>query len=249
MSNKIGQPKSILGSFYTHDDRSPMLYGGAPWVSFVTALQGMIPQCCPYTTDGMPTGDLYIFPYDHAQVRDSETDCHECTVHTGRMDIFNKSRKPGGKSPEISEMMKASNAIRNGNYNEIIKPAEDKKLKMGAFAKDVITKGSFITLPSNNDEVISFARHKDGKTLIFIGNRNVNRKVGARIEIPGLKPEQKFNNLLPSQNNIQGRIQNNKDGSITVELDANKACVFEIDDANIQKLSKPENILQQKYLN
>ena len=114
-------------------------------------------------------------------------------------------------------------------------------------AQDVITKGSFIILPTNNPEIIAFARHKDGKTLLFIGNRNVNQKVGGKIEIPGLKPEQKFNNLMPSYGE-ESRIQNNKNGSITVELGASRACVFEIDDAQIQELSKPENVLQQLHL-
>ncbi len=245
LNNNIGQAKSLIGSFATHDDISPMLYGGAPWVMFTTTLQSMIPQCNPYMTDGAQTGDYYIFPYDHAYVKDSETDCHEATVHTGRMDIFNKSRKPGGNCPEISEVIKAAFALRSNEYNEKINSGQT-KLKMDN-AQDVITKGSFIILPNNNPEIISFARHKDGKTLLFIGNRNVNKKVGGRIQIPGLKPEQKFQNLMPSIGE-ECKFQNNKDGSVNVELGTSRACVFEIDDADIQKLSRPENVLQQKYL-
>ena len=114
-------------------------------------------------------------------------------------------------------------------------------------AQDVITKGSFIMLPTNNDEIIAFARHKDGKTLLFIGNRNVNQKVGGKIEIPGLKQTQKFNNLMPSYGE-ECKFQNNKDGSVTVELGASRACVFEIDNAEIEKLSDPKNVMQQKFL-
>ena len=114
-------------------------------------------------------------------------------------------------------------------------------------AQDVITKGSFIILPTNNNEVIAFARHKDGKTLLFIGNRNVNNKVGARIEIPGLKPEQKFNNLMPNYGE-ECKFQNNKDGSVTVELGASRACVFEVDTQDIQQLSKESNVMQQMHL-
>ena len=115
-------------------------------------------------------------------------------------------------------------------------------------AKDVITKGSFIILPTNNPEIIAFARHKDGKTLVFIGNRNVNRAVGGKITIPGLKPEQKFNNLMPKYGE-ECKFQNNKNGTLTVELGTSRACVFEIDDTEIETLSNPENIMQQKYLN
>ena len=244
MNNQIGEAKSLIGSFATHDDRSPMLYGGAPWVMFTTTLQSMLPQVNPYMTDGVQTGDYYIFPYDHALVSETLTDNNECTVHTGRMDIFNKSRKPGGQFPEISSVVKSAFALRNNKYNEVA--AGKTKLKM-TNAQDVITKGSFIILPTNNPEIVAFARHKDGKTLLFIGNRNVNQKIGGKIEIPGLKPEQKFNNLMPS-NGEQCKFQNNKNGTVTVELGASRACVFEIDNAEIQQLSNPKNVLQQKYL-
>ena len=246
MNNEIKAPKSLIGSFATHDDVSPMLYGSAPWVMFTTILQSMLPQVNPYMTDGTQTGDFYIFPYDHALVRDTQTDNHECTVHTGRMDIFNKSRKPGGNFPQISEVVKSAFSLRNNKYNEVNKNANT-KLKM-TNAQDVITKGSFIILPTNNPEIVAFARHKDGKTLLFIGNRNVNKPVGGTIEIPGLKPEQKFQNLMPAYGE-ECKFQNNQDGSINVELGKSRACIFEIDDSNIERLSNPQNVLQQHYLN
>ena len=243
MNNSIGKTKSLIGSFATHDDVSPMIYGGVPWVMFTTILQSMLPQVNPYMTDGVQTGDFYTYPYDHALVHDSQTDNHECTVHTGRMDIFNKSRKPGGKSPEIMEVVKTAFALRDGEYNEVAKTGN--KIAMNN-ADDVITKGSFIILPSNNPEIISFARHLNGKTLLFIGNRNVNNQVGGTIEIPGLKPNQKFNNLMPTYGE-KCKIQNNKNGSVTVELGKSRALVFEIEDSDIEKLSDKENVLQQKF--
>lgn len=244
MNNEIGEAKSLLGSFATHDDKSPMLYGGAPWVQFTTTLQSMLPQVNPYITDGVQTGDYYIFPYDHALVKDTLTDNHECTVHTGRMDIFNKSRKPGGNSPEISNTIKYAFALRNNQYNKV--STTGVKLNM-TDAQDVITKGSFIILPTNNEEIIAFARHKDGKTLLFVGNRNVNNTIGGKIVIPGLKPGQKFDNLMPTYGD-KCKFQNNQDGSVTVELGSSRACVFEIDTPEIQKLSNPKNVMQQKYL-
>ncbi len=244
MNNQIQSPKSLIGSFATHDDISPMLYGGAPWVMYTTILQSMLPQVNPYMTDGVQTGDFYIFPYDHALVKDTLTDNHECTVHTGRMDIFNKSRKPGGSFPQISEVVKSAFSLRNNNYNEV---NPNHKLQMKD-SQDVITKGSFIILNTNNPEIVAFARHKDGKTLLFIGNRNVNKAVGGTIQIPGLKPEQKFENLMPAYGE-ECKFQNNQNGSVTVELGKSRACVFEIDDKEIEKLSNPQNVMQQHYLN
>ena len=243
LNNKIGQTKSLIGSFATHDDVSPMIYGGAPWVMFTTILQSTLPQVNPYMTDGVQTGDYYTFPYDHAIVRDTQTDNHECTVHTGRMDIFNKSRKPGGKSPEIMDVVRTAFALRDGKYNDIAKTGQTLEMTN---ADEVITKGSFIILPTNNPEIIAFARHQNGKTLLFIGNRNVNRPVGGTIEIPGLKANQKFNNLMPSYGE-KCKIQNNKDESITVELGTSRALVFEIDDADIEKLSNSENVMRQQF--
>ena len=246
LNNEIGKPKSLIGSFATHDDSSPMLYGGAPWVMFTSILQGMLPQLNPYMIDGTQTGDFYIYPYDHAIVKETETNNHECTVHTGRIDIFNKSRKPGGKFPEIENVIKTAFSLRDNKYNEVNKNS-DIKLNMQN-AKDVITKGSFIILPTHNPEIIAFARHKDGKTLVFIGNRNVNKPIGGKITIPGLKAEQKFKNLMPKYGE-ECKFQNNKNGTVTAELGTSRACVFEIDDSEIEKLSDPKNVMQQKYLN
>lgn len=248
MNNNIGAkvgPKSLIGSFATHDDVSPMLYGGAPWVIFTTTLQSMLPQVNPYMVDGAQTGDYYIYPYDHAIVKNSLTDNHECTVHTGRIDIFNKSRRPGGNDPEIANTVKAAFALRNNKYNES-QTGTNVKLQMNN-AQDVITKGSFIVLPSNNPEIVSFARHLDGKTLVFIGNRNVNKTVGGTIQIPGLKPDQKFENLMPKYGE-NCKFQNNKDGSVTVELGTSRACVFEIDDKDIEQLSDSKNIMKQEFV-
>jgi hypothetical protein len=44
------------------------------------------------------------------------------------------------------------------------------------------------------------------------------------------------------------KFQNNGDGTISVELGTSRACVFEIDDNQIEKLSEGKNVLQQKYL-
>ena len=82
---------------------------------------------------------------------------------------------------------------------------------------------------------------------MFIGNRNVNKTVGGTIQIPGLKENQKFNNLIPAYGE-PCKIQNNQNGSINVELGTSRACVFEIDNPDIEKLSKEENVLQQKYI-
>lgn len=228
MSNRMKEPKSLIGSMTTHDDQSPMYYGGAPWVMFTTAMQSTLPMVNPYFIDGVQTGDYFLYPYDHAKSPSSQTDNDECTVHKGRLDIFNFSRKPGGDFPQIQEFIKSSLAIRNNeNY------------------KDLIQHGSFIKLETNNPEIIAYARHKDGKTLLFVGNRNANMRTSAKINIPGFKADQKLDNLVPDYS--QPSYFQKANGSMTVDLGPLRAHVFEIDTPDIEKLSKPENVMQQNF--
>ncbi len=182
MSNRLPKGKSIIGSFTTHDDISPMFHGGTDYCNLTAGLQATLPMLNPYYVDGYQSGDYYVYGYDHEKSEESQTDCHEMVVHRGKLDIFNLSRKPGGKNPEIGEFMTES-------------------FKMRDKYQDVITKGSFIELNKENDkddQVIAYARHKDGKTLLVIGNKNINRNVTATVKVPTMKENQELKNLLPS---------------------------------------------------
>ncbi len=232
MSNRLHEPKSLIGSMTTHDDQSPMYFGGAPWVMFTTALQNTLPMVNPYYIDGVQTGDYFLYPYDHAQAPNSQTDNNECTVHTGRLDIFNFSRKPGGDFPQIQEFIKATHNIRNGN----VKPEY----------KDIIQHGSFIKLETNDPEIIAYARHKDGKTLLFVGNRNANLRKSAKIQIPGFKASQELNNLVPTYS--QPSYFQKENNVLTVDLGPLRTHIFEIDTPDIEYYSKPQNVMKQNFL-
>lgn len=231
MSNRMNEPKSLIGSMTTHDDQSPMFHGGAPWVMFTTALQNTLPMVNPYYIDGVQTGDYYLYPYDHAKAPNSQTDNDECTVHTGRLDIFNFSRKPGGDFPQIQEFIKVVHNMRSGNIDPQY--------------KDLIEHGSFIKLEANNPEIVAYARHKNGKTLLFVGNRNANLRRSAKIEIPGFKPDQQLNNLLPSY--AQPSYFQKSSNALTVDLGPLRAHVFEINTPEIEYYSKPENVMKQNF--
>ena len=139
------------------------------------------------------------------------------TVHHGKLDIFNKSRKPGGKNPEIGKFMTES-------------------FKMRDKYQDVITKGSFIELEKSkdrDDQVIAYARHKDGKTLLVVGNKNVNRNVTAAIKVPTMKATQELKNLLPSYGK-QSKFQV-EENELKVDLAPARIHVFEIDTPEIEK--------------
>lgn len=215
MSNRMTDgPRSLIGSFSTHDDQSPMLYGGAPWVMLTTGLQATLPQLNPYFVDGVQSGDFYLYPYEGTKNPETMTDTHECTVHRGRLDIFNKSRKPGGDHPEIGQFMTGAMQLKSGNY------------------KDIINKGSFVILQTDNPEVIAYARHLNGKTLLTVANRNVNSRNSAEIEITGFKKNQKLNNLLPAYSD-KSYFQNGEN-KLVVDLAPSRIHVFEIDTPSIE---------------
>ena len=217
MSNRLEKGKSLIGSFTTHDDISPMFHGGTEYCNLTAGIQATLPMLNPYYVDGYQSGDYYVYGYDHSKSEESETDCHEMTVHHGKLDIFNKSRKPGGKNPEIGKFMTES-------------------FKMRDKYQGVITKGSFIELEKSkdrDDQVIAYARHKDGKTLLVVGNKNVNRNVTASIKVPTMKATQELKNLLPSYGK-QSKFQV-EENELKVDLAPARVHVFEIDTPEIEK--------------
>ena len=219
MSNRLEKGKSIIGSFTTHDDISPMFHGGVEYCNLTAGLQATLPMLNPYYVDGYQSGDYYVYDYDHEKSEESETDCHEMVVHRGKLDIFNLSRKPGGKNPEIGQFMTES-------------------FKMRDKYQDVVTKGSFIELDKKNDkddQVIAYARHKDGKTLLVLANKNVNRNVTATVKVPTLKETQELKNLLPAYGK-QSKYQA-ADGEVRVDLGPARVHVFEIDTPEIENAS------------
>lgn len=216
MSYSLPKGKSLIGSFATHDDISPMFHGGADYCNLTMGLQATLPMLNPYIVDGYQSGDNYSYKYEDSHNPVTQTDNNEMTVHRGRLDIFNLSRKPGGNQPEIGKFMKSAFAMRD-KY------------------KDVITKGTFIQLDKSkdkNDQVIAYARHLNGKTLLVVANKNVNRSTACKIKVPTLKADQKLENLLPSYG--QPSILQAHDNELSVNLGPARVHVFEIDTPNIE---------------
>lgn len=215
MSHELKPNKSAIGSFATHDDISPMFHGGANYVNLTTGLQATLPMVNPYFVDGVQSGDYYLYPYEHAESTESKTDTNECVVHRGKLDIFNHSRRPGGNNPEIGNFIKSALTFRD-KY------------------ADVIGKGSFIPLATTNkeDKVIAYARHLNGKTILVVANRNVNKAESAKVTVPGLKEGAKLENLVSAYGE-KSLIQAEND-ILNVELAPARIHIFEIDTPNIE---------------
>jgi glycosidase len=95
MTHGLPKGKSMIGSFYTHDDLSVMNHGGALYAQFAAALVATLPMVNPYYINGFETGD------------------------PRQMDIFNYVKAPTGKDPQIFNSVTAINHLRE-KYVDVI---------------------------------------------------------------------------------------------------------------------------------
>ncbi|MEW5820522.1 MAG: hypothetical protein AB1782_10060 [Cyanobacteriota bacterium] len=156
--NSNTSPKSLIGSFTTHDEISPMLIGGISYYRLLTILMSTLPSTNPYLVSGFESGDSYLYKYEGDNANYTDTDSNKYFLHHGRIDIFNYSRKPGGNNPEIGVFIK-------------------KVFKIRKKYQDIIIMGSYIPLPVKNnpdDQIISYARKFKDKYLIIIANKDLN---------------------------------------------------------------------------
>ena len=86
------------------------------------------------------------------------------------------------------------------------------------------------------DQVIAFARHRQGRTILVLANKDVNHPVACKVMVPTMKSTQKLNNLLPSYGE-ESRFQVSK-GVISVDLGPGRIHAFEIDTPNIESYTK-----------
>lgn len=219
MSYRVDTGKSLIGSFATHDDVSPMFHGGEVYCNLTSGLQATLPMMNPYIVDGFQSGDDYLYDYRNIYNPVTMTDNHEMTAHQGKLDIFNLSRRPGGKDPQIGKFMTECFKFRD-KYD------------------DVMRRGSYIILnkeKDKQDQVIAFARHRDGRTVLVLANKDVNHPIACKVQVPTLKSSQKLNNLLPKYGQ-ESKFQVN-DGSVSVVLGPGRIHAFEIDTPQIQLYS------------
>ena len=219
MSYRVDTGKSLIGSFATHDDVSPMFHGGEIYCNLTSGLQATLPMMNPYIVDGFQSGDYYVYPYRNTYNPVTMTDNHEMMTHQGKLDIFNLSRRPGRKDPQIGKFMTECFKFRD-KYD------------------DIMRRGSYIILNKEKDpqdQIIAFARHRQGRTVLVLANKDVNHPVACKVYVPTLKSTQKLENLLPKYGE-ESKFQVN-DGSISVVLGPGRIHAFEIDTPNIQLYS------------
>lgn len=240
LSHKLPAGKSVIGSFLTHDDSSSMIHGGENFCKLTTILQSTIPMCNPYYIDGFQTGDYYDYQYrnkDNVETWTTKADPktgeqvpkYDMNEHRYRLALFNISRQPGGDCPDIERVMKGAMEMRAKNLDVLA----DRN-------------SSFIELDKRedkNDQIITYARHNNGRTILVVANKNPNRNVSGIIDIPGLKADQKLVNMVPEYGEkSEFQVDSNE---MRVNLAPADAYVFEIDTPNIEE-DRKGNVYKQK---
>jgi glycosidase len=229
MSHRLPAGKTCIGSFMTHDDKSAMIHGGENYCNMTTVIQSTIPMCNPYIVDGFQTGDYYDYPYAESYSEETVTDNHKMDHHAFQLDIFNLSRKPGGDKPDMERVMRDTFKMRSEN-------------------KDLFASrnSSFIELDKvgdKKDQIITYARHNNGRTAIVIANKNPNRRMTGTILVPELKADQKLVDMAPKYGD-ESKFQV-AEGEIRVDLAPAGAYVFEIDTPNIEQ-DRKGHVFKQK---
>ena len=200
---KYNSQKSAIASFSTHDEVSPIQIHGSNFSKMIIWLNATLPLNS-YFIDGFPTGDTYNYQWANKVAKDSQTDDEYYFTHNGQIDIFNFSRKPGGKDNSI--------------YNEFIMANKFKSY----YARDLFS-AKFVPLKSTNPKVFAFARVSNNMSVIVIGNLDFNNPQISFVKVPKFKPNLKLLNLRVQQTldneYSSGKIKSNlKAGDIQVLL-------------------------------
>lgn len=181
--SSYNSPKSVMMSFTTHDELSPVVLYGEDFSVMICWLEAVLPFN-PYIIDGFQTGDDYIYPLANSKAPSTQTDDDYYFVHRGKLDIFNFSAKPQGNSKLIADNFKQAMNFRSENI-------------------DLITKGEFTPLKTDNENVFAYAINKGKNTLIVLGN--LDKKENAKkvhIKVFGLNKKITFN-IVKSNSGIK----------------------------------------------
>ena len=164
---KYNEKKSVIGSFATHDEVSPLLIGGEIFSKMIIWLNATLPLN-PYYVDGFLQADDYMYDYSNKLADETYTDDEYYYVHQGQIDIFNFSRRPGSDSSILSDEHKTAMKFRHAH-------------------NDIITKGKFIPLETNNEKVFAYQRELNGSSVVVIFNRNLINSENVKVNIQKIR--------------------------------------------------------------
>ncbi|MCM1003881.1 MAG: alpha-glucosidase C-terminal domain-containing protein [Candidatus Gastranaerophilales bacterium] len=197
------EDKSVIMSFTTHDEVSPIVLKGENLSVMMAWLEATLPFN-PYFIDGFQFGDDYIYPWANSKAKFTETDDDYYFVHRGKLDIFNYSRKPQGNSEFVKDNFKRAFDFRNNNL-------------------DLVTKGTWSPIKTDKPSVFAYTRSYQGETILVVGNLDYKHsQKRAKIKVSGIKKDDVLE-IIQGQGNCKTR--KNK---LFVDLEAGQIRVFKI---------------------
>lgn len=187
--SKFRDKKTVVGSFATHDEPSPILVNGINYSSMIIWLNTTLPLNS-YYIDGFPTGDTYDYVWANKPAKQSFTDDEYYFTHKGKLDIFNFSRKPNGNNYDL--------------YSEFILANKFKKYYMSE-----LSNASFKPLKTSVSSVFAYARVCNNFSIIVLGNLDFDNKHDVIVNVPKLKQNSKVINIRVNKN-VKNEYLNNK---------------------------------------
>lgn len=163
-TQRFNKQKSVIGSFTTHDEVSPILLKGPALSDMMIWLNATLPVNT-YFVDGFQTGDDYNYPMGNKFAFTTNTDDDLYFTHRGKIDIFNFSRRPGGKNQTLrNDLMLANN------------------VKMSLL--EVLNNGFYTPLKTKNPKVFAYTFEYNKKRVVTIGNLDFEHSMKATVKIP-----------------------------------------------------------------
>jgi len=172
---KYKDKKSVIGSFTTHDEVSPILLKGEALSDMMIWLGATLPVNT-YFPDGFQTGDDYLYKMGNKLAPATNTDDDMYFVHRGKIDIFNYSRKPGGKNITLRNDLLLANNVKEGLI-------------------PLLNSGAFTPLKTNNQKIFAYTISSGKKKVITAGNLDFENPVKTVIKVPKLNSQKQ--NILP----------------------------------------------------
>ena len=164
---KYKSEKSVIGSFTTHDEISPILIKGQALSDMIIWLNATLPVNS-YFVDGFQTGDDYKYLMANTKAPETNTDDDIYFTHRGKIDIFNFSRKPGGNNQYLK--------------NDFILGNDVKKSLL-----PVLNSANYTPIKTGNPKVFAYTVGTENKRVLVYGNLNFNESEKAVIKVPKYK--------------------------------------------------------------
>ena len=198
------QKKTVIGSFTTHDETSPILINGSELSKMMIWLNATLPLNS-YFVDGFPTGDDYDYSWANKKASQTYTDDEYYFNHKGKFDLFNFSRRPGGTDKSI--------------YDEFVLANKFKQYYM-----DELNSMKFVPLKTSSKSVFAYARSNKDTIIVVVGNLDFKTGQKVTVKLHGVNQKTKYIDLRLNRH-ISPNFQQ---GKFTTELNAGDIQVLKI---------------------